>query len=61
VRSVAVQTGLRGDALNRRVAQLLEPGQAGSPVLHKKPFERELDAINRAFRTLAGGIHANHR
>jgi hypothetical protein len=49
VRSVAVQTGLRGDALNRRVAQLLGG------------HDKELDAINRAFRTLAGGIHANHR
>jgi hypothetical protein len=54
VRSVAAQTGLRGDALNRRVGQLL--GNVGP-----RGFDRNLHAINVAFGKLAGGTHAKHR
>ena len=57
VRSVAAQTGLRGEALNRRVAELLSTQSSTS----KKTFQRDLDAINNAFRALAGGHHAIHR
>jgi hypothetical protein len=62
-RTVAAQSGLRGDALHRRVADLthgLVPGAR-----EKHAFDRQLNAINDAFRTLErtarGGQHANHR
>jgi hypothetical protein len=62
-RTVAAQSGLRGDALHKRVADLthgLVPG-AGE----KHAFAHQLNAINDAFRTLErtakGGQHANHR
>ena len=58
VRTVAAQTGLRGEALNRRVAELLK---RPSGVVDKKSFQPNLDAINDAFRFVAGGHHANHR
>jgi hypothetical protein len=87
VRTVAAQTGLRGDALYRRVNQLAkpltpspspraaekgEPSGAGVPAPRaraeggRRPgegsFRAQLDAINTAFRTLAGGHHhADHR
>jgi hypothetical protein len=87
VRTVAAQTGLRGDALYRRVNQLTrpltpspsprsagrgEPSGAGVPSPRSRgeggrrpgegSFDAQLDAINIAFRTLAGGHqHAKHR
>jgi hypothetical protein len=61
VRTVAAQTGLRGDALYRRVNQLLNGGQALLPVRGQAGMP-DLHAINAAFRTLAGGHHhADHR
>jgi hypothetical protein len=65
-RTVAAQSGLRGDALHRRVADLT-PGLA--PTTGEKiaahAFDRHLNTINDAFRTLErtarGGQHANHR
>ena len=56
VRTVAAQTGLRGDALGRRVADLI-----GRKLPIDAPFRLQLESINQAFRTLAGGIHAKHR
>src|SRR4051794_4409334 len=65
-RTVAAQTGLRGDALHKRVADLthgLTPG-AGEKIA-AYTFDRQLNTINDAFRTLErtarGGPHANHR
>jgi len=66
-RSVAAQSGLRGDALHRRVAELTE-GLTPSPADKKLPahaFHRQLTIINDAFRTLErparGGHDAKHR
>jgi hypothetical protein len=65
-RTVAAQTGLRGDALHRRVAELthgLAPASGEKIAAHA--FDRHLHTINDAFRTLErtarGGQHANHR
>jgi len=58
-RTVAAQSGLRGDALHKRVADL-----TGSTHF-AQTFAHQLNAINDAFRTLErtakGGQHANHR
>lgn len=66
-RSVAAQSGLRGDALHKRVAELthgLTPSPADKP-LPAHAFQRHLTIINDAFRTLErsarGGHDANHR
>ena len=66
-RSVAAQSGLRGDALHRRVAELthdLMPSAADKN-LPAHAFQRHLTIINDAFRTLErparGGHDANHR
>ena len=62
-RTVAAQSGLRGDALHKRVADLTHDLTAGAGEKHA--FNRQLNAINDAFRTLErtakGGQHANHR
>ena len=65
-RTVAAQSGLRGDALHRRVADLtpgLTPATGEKIAAHA--FDRHLNTINDAFRTLErtarGGQHANHR
>jgi hypothetical protein len=65
-RTVAAQSGLRGDALHRRVADLtqgLTPATGEKIAAHA--FDRHLQTINDAFRTLErtarGGQHANHR
>jgi hypothetical protein len=65
-RTVAAQTGLRGDALHKRVTELthgLTPATGEKIAAHA--FDRQLTAINDAFRTLErtarGGQHANHR
>jgi len=66
-RSVAAQSGLRGDALHKRVAELTH-GFAPSPGVAPLPayaFQRQLTVITDAFRTLErsarGGHDANHR
>jgi hypothetical protein len=71
VRSVAVQTGLRGEALYRRVSDLTRHDVAltGSRRMKAAAFRRHLNIINEAFRKLehgrrpraAGVMHANHR
>jgi hypothetical protein len=71
VRSVAVQTGLRGDALYRRVSDLTKHDVAasGSRRMKAAAFRRHLNIINEAFRKLehgrsrraAGVMHANNR
>jgi hypothetical protein len=65
-RTVAAQTGLRGDALHKRVADLthgLTPATGEKIAAHA--FDRHLTTINDAFRTLErsarGGQHGNHR
>jgi hypothetical protein len=65
-RTVAAQSGLRGDALHKRVADLthgLTPPAGEKLAAHA--FDRQLTTINDAFRTLErtarGGQHANHR
>jgi hypothetical protein len=65
-RTVAAQSGLRGDALHGRVADLtpgLTPTTGEKIAAHA--FDRHLQTINDAFRTLErtarGGPHANHR
>jgi hypothetical protein len=62
-RTVAAQSGLRGDALHKRVADLTHGLVPGAD--NKHAFDRQLNAINDAFRTLErtakGGPHANHR
>jgi hypothetical protein len=66
-RSVAAQSGLRGDALHRRVAELLHgtTAPAASAKLPAHAFTQQLNRINDAFRTLEraarGGHDANHR
>ena len=62
VRSVAVQTGLRGEALYRRVSDLTQHDVAVSSSRRMKPaaFRRHLNILNEAFRKL-GVMHANHR
>jgi len=66
-RSVAAQSGLRGDALHKRVAELTRgfaPSASVAP-LPAHAFQRQLTIINDAFRTLErsarGGHDANHR
>jgi hypothetical protein len=66
-RSGAAQSGLRGDARLRRVAELTH-GLVPSPAGKKLPahaFHRQLTIINDAFRTLErsarGGHDAKHR
>ncbi len=66
-RGIAAQSGLRGDALHRRVAELtggIKPPAAGQQ-LAAHAFNRHLTIINDAFRTLErparGGHDANHR
>ena len=66
-RSVAAQSGLRGDALHKRVAELTNgfaPSSGVAP-LPAYAFQRQLTVINDAFRTLErsarGGHDANHR
>ena len=56
VRSVAAQTGLRGEALYRRVADLTQHGVAltGSRRMKPAAFRRHLNVLNDAFRTLDG-------
>ncbi|MEA2325218.1 MAG: hypothetical protein QOE68_177 [Thermoanaerobaculia bacterium] len=65
-RTVAAQSGLRGDALHKRVADLthdLTPPAGEKLAAHA--FDHQLNTINDAFRTLErtarGGQHANHR
>jgi hypothetical protein len=65
-RTVAAQSGLRGDALHKRVADLTHgftPGTGEKLAAHA--FDRHLNTINDAFRTLErtarGGHHGNHR
>jgi len=62
-RTVAAQSGLRGDALHKRVADLTHGLVPGADEKHA--FDRQLNVINDAFRTLErtarGGQHANHR
>jgi hypothetical protein len=64
-RTVAAQSGLRGDALHRRVADLTQGLTPPSGKLAPHAFDRQLQTINDAFRTLErtarGGQHANHR
>jgi len=63
-RSVAAQTGLRGDALHQRVATLLRSPErkTGSSTSPSQRFKQQLEALNEAFKALAGGHHhANHR
>jgi hypothetical protein len=66
-RSVAAQSGLRGDALHRRVAALTHgfTPPANGEALPAQAFQRQLTIINDAFRTLErsarGGHDANHR
>jgi len=65
-RSVAAHSGLRGDALHRRIDELTH-GLA-APRVHESlaapEFQLHLTTINEAFRTLErsarGGHHANH-
>jgi hypothetical protein len=66
-RSVAAQSGLRGDALHKRVAELTHgfaPSASVTP-LPAHAFQQHLTIINDAFRTLErsarGGHDANHR
>jgi hypothetical protein len=65
-RTVAAQSGLRGDALHKRVADLT-PGvtTTGGEKIAAHAFDRHLHTINDAFRTLErtarGGQHAKHR
>jgi len=65
-RTVAAQSGLRGDALRKRVADLTHglAAPAGEK-LAAHAFDRQLTTINDAFRTLErtarGGHHGNHR
>jgi hypothetical protein len=65
-RTVAAQSGLRGDALQRRITDLT-PGlmPAAGEKIAAHAFDRHLQTINDAFRTLErtarGGQHANHR
>jgi hypothetical protein len=71
MRSVAAQSGLRGEALHRRVSDLTQHDVAisGSRGMKARAFRRHLDTINEAFRKLehgrasraAGDLHANHR
>jgi hypothetical protein len=70
-RSVAAQSGLRGDALHRRIAELTHDmtlpkgAQSAKRALPAHAFHRYLTTINDAFRTLErsarGGHDANHR
>lgn len=66
-RSVAAQSGLRGDALHRRVVELTHDLTLpkGVQPLPAHAFHRYLTTINEAFRTLErsarGGHDANHR
>jgi hypothetical protein len=66
-RSVAAQTGLRGDALHQRVAALTNGARppAAGDALAPDAFKTHLNTINTAFRTLEraarGGHDANHR
>jgi hypothetical protein len=66
-RSVAAQSGLRGDALHKRVAELTHgftPSASVTP-MPAHAFQQHLTIINDAFRTLErsarGGHDANHR
>jgi hypothetical protein len=65
-RTVAAQSGLRGDALHKRVADLT-PGVTAmtGEKIAAHAFDRHLNTINDAFRTLErtarGGQHAKHR
>jgi hypothetical protein len=65
-RTVAAQSGLRGDALHKRVRDLTHGfTPAAGEKLAAHAFDRHLNAINDAFRTLErtarGGHHGNHR
>lgn len=69
VRSVAAQTGLRGQALHRRVDDLtssLSPPKSDETV-DAAELRRQLDILNEAFRRLrphdrpTKGMHAHHR
>lgn len=66
-RSVAAQSGLRGEALHKRVADLTGGGISVPKATDKLPratFQRMLMTINDAFRKIAeraGGVHADHR
>lgn len=71
VRTVAAQTGLRGDALHRRVAEITRHTTAAGEKkkISAASMRRYLDAINGGFRSLegrrarrqSGAMHANHR
>lgn len=65
-RTVAHNSGLRGDALHRRVAELTggltprwkpDPTDPKTPKLPRAVFERHLAAINAAFRTIESQGH----
>jgi hypothetical protein len=56
VRTVAAHSGLRGEALHKRVSTLTGPVDVDAD------FRTRLEIINDAFRKLGtGGKHANHR
>jgi hypothetical protein len=65
-RNVAANSGLRGEALHKRVADLtggLSVPKSGDR-LPRPVFQRMLTTINDAFRKIAehgGGVHADHR
>lgn len=62
-RSVAAHTGLRGDALHKRVDELTNylAVPKGEQKLPRPVFQRMLTTINDAFRALEpGGPHADH-
>lgn len=63
-RSVAAHTGLRGEALQKRVAELTNylAVPRGDQKLPRPVFQRMLTTINDAFRALEpGGLHADHQ
>jgi hypothetical protein len=71
-RSVAAQSGLRGEALHKRVGALTNhiPLPARTEKLQPNELRRLLDVLNEAFSKLrpaerprgrTGGVHGNHR
>lgn len=62
VRTVAAQSGLAGEALNRRVSELTQHDTTagGGRRMRTAGFKRHLDVLNEAFRK-TGALNANHR
>lgn len=66
-RSVAAQTGLRGDALHKRIAELTGDMPVPESIDGDAAFQRTLSTINEAFRRvqshrgIRGDSDANHR